>query len=471
MSHIPNAGSIARRFGRAMALFFALGLAAALLMRLELFQPSGWLMQSDTFDKLFSLHGVLMVYFVLLPAFPALIGLNALPGLVHRSDFLFPRLNLLAWRIYLAGGILVLLAFLLGGFDAGWSFAAPYSFSSAQSLIALAATGVACAALSNLLLAVNLIATAHARNSDAAWIEGPLTLVGLYSGALATLAAAPLLILAMVLLLAERLMGVMLFSGEQGGDPSVFNQLFWFAATPALYATILPAAGAMSDLFESSSGRSLILRRAVAISLPTVAIASYFLWGRHLMTSAGPLGAGSAALLSHLIALPLGFIVISWLLSAMRGGWKVQPETGLLRAFALLLTTGLLTGLPLASPSLNQHLHNSVFVVAHLHMILVGGVLTALLADVVHYWPQWTGRTPAIATLRAGAWTLFIGVLLTFLPLFRLGYLGLPRRHHLYPEEFVVLQVLAGAGATILVAALVIHAVALLTARRTEVTA
>lgn len=462
---------LARRFGWAIAGFFCIGLAAALLLRLELIRPAGWLMQSDTFDKLFSMHGVLMVYFVLLPAFPALLGLTTLPRLLGRTGFVMPRLNTLAWWCYAAGGALVLGAFTLGGLDTGWSFSAPYSFLTRQTPVTLAALGVIGAALANLLLAVNGVATAHARKTTEPWTAGPLSVTGLYAGSLATLVSAPLMVLAMTLLLLERLLGLQLFDAARGGDPSIFNQLFWVAATPALYAVVLPAAGAMSDLMESVSGRALRMRRAVAWSLPAVAVLSAFLWGRHLMAGAGPAEAGVAALLSHLVALPLGLVVMSWLISAARGGWTGEAAAGLLRGFVLLLAVGLLTGLPLASPALNRHLHGSVFVVAHLHVVLVGGVLTALLAVLVHHWPRWTGRIPRDTLLRAGAGTLVAGVILTFAPLFLLGYQGLPRRHHFYPDEFMLFQVLAAGGATILVTALALHAIALLTARRPAETA
>lgn len=457
---------LARRFGRAMAFFFFAGILAALLMRMELVQPAGWLMQSDTFDKLFSLHGMLMVYFVLLPAFPALLGLTSLPRLTGRTSFVMPRLNSLAWWSYGAGALLIAIAFLTGGVDTGWSFATPYALVSSPTPVVLAALGVTGSALAILLLAVNLMATTHARATREPWHQGSLTVTGLYAGALATLMAAPLLVVTMVLLIAERAFGLPLFDPAHGGDPSILKQLFWAAATPAVFAVILPACGAMSDLLESVSGARLPMRRLVAWCLPAVALLSYFLWGRHLMAGAGPAEAGVAALMSHLVAVPLGVVLLSWMVAAARGGWSAQPASALLRVFIVLLAIGLLTGLPLASPALNPHLHNSVFVVAHMHLIFVGGALTALLAIAVQHWPLWTGRVPSPGVLRAAAWVLLAGVLMTFLPLFRLGYHGLPRRHHMYPAEFNVLQVLATAGATVLVVALVLHAAALFTARR-----
>lgn len=444
--------SLARGFGIVISLFFVLGLAAALLMRIELMSPTGWLVSSDTFHKLFSLHGMMMVYFVLLPAFPAILGLALLPGLLGLRDFAFPRLNRLAAYAFGLGGALVLLAALRGGSDAGWAFAAPYSFLSTQPAIATAALGVLFAGLSYVLLAVNIIATVHVRPSHGErWTDLPMFAIGSYAGALAMVVAAPTLCMAMVLVLTNRLLPFHLYEVASGGNPTLFNQLFWFSATPALYAIILPAAGAICDLFAAHAQRPIAARRMVALSMLAMAVLSLFLWGRHLLTSEPSPGRTAAAvLLNHVAAAPFIVIVVSWLITVGRGARSFAGPYVLGLVVLVLLVAGGLTGLALASPALNPFLHNTVFVVAHFHVLLVGGALTAFLAAVHQGWPTLARRPTPEISARIAAVLILAGVALTFLPLFLMGAQGLPRRHHVYPVEFQALQVLAAAGTTIL---------------------
>lgn len=444
---------LARRFALVITLFFTLGLAAATLMRLEMLSPRGWLMSSDTYHKLFSLHGMTMVYFVLLPAFPAILGLATLPRLLGRKEFLFPRLNRSAAYLFTIGGTLALLAALTGGSDAGWSFAAPYCFVSSQGAITLAAFGVFLAGLAYALLALNIMASVHARaNYSDRWTELPLQVVGLYAGAFTTLVAAPALCLAMALVLLGRLTSFQLFDSALGGDPTFFNQLFWFFATPALYSIILPAAGSMSDLIPVYARRPLAARPWVARSLLAVAGLSLLLWGQHMLTSdASPARVALTVVLSHLVALPFVVMLASWVITSVRGARSTAPAYLFALVFVTLLIGGALTGLMLASPALNRHLHNTLFVVAHFHLLLVGGALAALLAALHHHWSDLMARPAPEGSARAAAALVCVGVLLTFLPLFALGTAGLPRRYHLYPDELQVWQVLSTAGAGILI--------------------
>lgn len=459
---------LARRFALCIAFFFAVGLALALLLRAELLSPDGWLFASDTFGKIFSLHGILMVYFVALPAFSIVLGLGLLPGRIGAPHFAFPRLNRAAWYLFAAGGLLVLGNGVLGGADTGWSFSAPYSMVATHRQVTGLALGVLLAGLAYLLIAVNVLTTFQAlRDLTRPWHELPLVAVGIFAGALSTLIAAPALCLAMFLVIVERALPLHLYDGLLGGNPAVFNQIFWFFATPALYGAALPAAGAVSDIIEHASGRPLPFRRHLAYALLLMACFSLFLWGRHLMSnSEAQVRTVVSALLNHLAALPFGLLLVSWIIALTRSRITPSPALAYARMFVFLLVVGGLTGLGLASPALQPYLHNTVFVIAHFHLVVAGALLSALLAALHAWGSPHTAAAQAQPAWPARAAVWLAGVLLTFGPLLVLGSLGLPRRHHLYPSEFQVLQVLATAGATVMVAGLLMAVRSVIRSRR-----
>ena len=432
--------------------FFFLGGTAALLMRLELLTPPSDLVKPDVYNRLFTLHGVIMVWFFLVPSIPTTLGNFLLPMMIGAKDVAFPKLNLMSFYLLLGGGCLAILALLLGGVDTGWTFYTPYSTAFSNTYVVLTISGIFVSGFSSITTGLNFIVTTHTlRCPGMTWFRLPLFVWSLYSTSLILVLATPVLAVALLLVAVERLTGVGIFNPANGGDPILFQHLFWFYSHPVVYVMILPGFGVVSELVTCFSHKRVFGYKFIAFASVAIALLGFLVWGHHMFVSGQSVYAGIVfSLLSFLIAVPSAIKVFNWTATMYKG--SVQLDTPMLYAlgFIGLFTLGGFTGLVLACAGVDMHVTDTYFVVAHFHYIMVGGMVLAYLGGLHFWWPKITGRLYNEWAGRFSAFTVFVGFNLTFFPQFIMGYLGMPRRYASYPPEFQWLHVLSTAGATIL---------------------
>lgn len=436
----------------AIIIFFTIASLAAALMRIELFTPQGDLVTSETYNKLFTIHGVLMVWFFLIPSIPTVLGNFVLPMMLGARDVAFPRLNLMSWYVFLCGGVLALWSLIHGGVDTGWTFYTPYSTTYANSHVISMAAGIFVAGFSSIMTGLNFIVTTHKmRAPGLTWFRLPLFAWSLYATSLIMVLATPVLAITLALMSVERFFGVGIFDPKLGGDPILFQHLFWFYSHPAVYIMILPGMGVVSELITCFSRRPIFGYAWIACSSMAIAILGFIVWGHHMFVSSQSIYAGMVfSILSFLVAIPSAIKVFNWTATMYKGSITFQTPMLYALGFIGLFTIGGLTGLFLASLAVDVHVTDTYFVVAHFHYIMVGGMVMAFMGG-LHYWfPKITGRLYPEFIGKMAAIVTFIGFNLTFFPQFLLGYLGMPRRYHAYPPEFQVFHVLSTAGASIL---------------------
>jgi cytochrome c oxidase subunit 1 len=436
----------------ALLAFFFVGGAAATLMRVELATPAADLVSDDTYNKLFTIHGIVMVWFFLIPSIPATMGNFLLPLMLGARDLAFPRLNLASWYVFMAGSLTTLYAVIAGGVDTGWTFYTPLSTMFSNSQVSLAAVGVFIVGFSTIMTGINFIVTTHKlRAPGQTWFRLPIFVWTLYATSLVMVLATPVLAASLLLIVADRVFGIGIFDPAQGGDPLLFQHLFWFYSHPAVYIMILPGMGVVSEILPCFSRRPLFGYRFVAYSAMGIALLGFLVWGHHMFVSGQSSFAGVVfSFLSFCIAVPSAIKVFNWTLTMRKG--SITFETPMLYAlgFLGLFVFGGLAGLFLAALAVDVHLTDTYFVIAHFHYIMVGGMVTAFMAGLHFWWPKMTGRMYSETWGRIAAATTFIGFNLTFFPQFILGFLGMPRRYHTYPDEFAVWNMLSSAGAVIL---------------------
>jgi cytochrome c oxidase subunit 1 len=435
-----------------ITLFFFIGGAAAVLFRLELLTPQSDLLQPETYNKLFTIHGLIMVFFFLIPSIPAVLGNFLVPIMIGARDLAFPRLNLASWYIFMTGGTFTLLAIILGGVDTGWTFYTPYSTTYANTYVILTATGVFITGFSSILTGLNFIVSIHTmRAPGLTWGRLPLFIWAQYATSLINVLGTPVLAIAIVLVALERLFRLAIFDPALGGDPVLFQHLFWFYSHPAVYIMILPGMGVVSEIITAFSRKRIFGYRFIAVSSLLIAVLGFLVWGHHMFVSSQSVYAGLIfSFLSMFVAIPSAIKVFNWMATLYQG--TIVYRTPLLYAlgFIGLFTIGGLTGIFLATLAVNVHVHDTYFIIAHFHYIMVGGAVMAYLGGLHYWWPKITGRLYPEGWARLSALIIFIGFNLTFFPQFLLGYLGMPRRYAAYPDEFQVLNVMSSAGASIL---------------------
>jgi cytochrome c oxidase subunit I len=443
---------IALLYLASLTLFFFLGGAFAVLIRLELLTPPGDLVQSETYNKLFTMHGIIMIFFFLLPSIPAVLGNFLVPMMLGARDLAFPRLNLLSWYIYIVGGLLTLIVVVAGGVDTGWTFYTPYSSTYANSHVLLTAVGVFITGFSSILTGLNFIITIHTmRAPGLTWFRLPLFIWAHYATSLIMVLGTPVLAITIVLVGLERAFRLGIFDPALGGDPVLFQHLFWFYSHPAVYIMILPGMGVISELVTCFARKRAFGYNFIAFSSLAIALLGFFVWGHHMFVSSQSVYAGMVfSLLSFLVAIPSAIKVFNWTATLYKGSISYQTPMLYALGFIGLFTIGGLTGLFLASLAIDVHVHDTYFIVAHFHYIMVGGMVMAYLGGLHFWWPKMTGRLYPEGWAKLAALIIFIGFNLTFYPQFLLGYLGMPRRYHFYPAEFQVLNVMSSAGASIL---------------------
>lgn len=435
-----------------ISVFFALGGVMAVLIRLELLTPQGDLVQSDTYNKLFTLHGIIMVFLFLIPSVPATLGNFLIPIMIGARDLAFPRLNLLSWYLYVIGALFTLYVVLNGGVDTGWTFYTPYSTAYSNTHVLATGVGVFILGFSSILTGLNFIVTIHKmRAPGLTWFRLPLFIWAHYATSIIMILGTPVLAITLLLVVAERLLHLGIFDPSLGGDPVLFQHLFWFYSHPAVYIMILPSMGVVSELVAAFSRKRIFGYRFVAFSSLGIALLGFLVWGHHMFVSGeSTYSAMIFSILSFLVAIPSAIKVFNWTATLHKA--SISYATPMLYAFGFigLFTIGGLTGLFLAALGLDIHVHDTYFIVAHFHYIMVGGVIMGYMGGLHYWWPKISGRMYPEGWARFAALVIFVGFNLTFFPQFILGYLGMPRRYHFYPEEFQVLNVMSSAGASIL---------------------
>jgi cytochrome c oxidase subunit I len=432
--------------------FFVIGGIFASLIRVELMTPEGDLLEADTYNKMFTMHGVAMIFFFLIPSVPAVLGNFVLPIMIGAKDVAFPKLNLLSWYCYMAGGGLATLAILLGGIDTGWTFYTPYSTTYANGYVALALTGVFINGFSSILTGVNFMTTVHKmRAPGMTWFRLPLFIWAQYATSLIMILGTPVVAITLLLVALERVLHIGIFDPALGGDPILFQHMFWFYSHPAVYIMIVPGFGVISEVIACFARKRIFGYSFVAFSSLAIAVLGFIVWGHHMFTTGQSIYAGMVfSFLTFLIAVPTAVKIFNWTATLYRG--SVSMDSPMLYAFGFmgLFLIGGLTGLFLSTMATDVHLHDTYFVVAHFHYVMVGGMVMAYLCGLHFWWPKMTGRMYSEVMAKSSAVLIFMGFNLTFFPQFVLGYLGMPRRYHVYPDEFQILHVASTAGATVL---------------------
>jgi len=435
-----------------ITVFFAIGGIAASMIRLELATPVGDFLQSETYNKTFTLHGVMMIFFFLIPSIPAVLGNFLVPLMIGARDLAFPRLNLFSWYLLIVGASFTVWAVLWGGVDTGWTFYVPYSSVYSNTLVMPAAMGIFITGFSSILTGLNFIVTIHRmRAPGLTWFRLPLFIWAIYATSLLQVLATPVVAVTILLVFMERFMGFAIFDPKNGGDPVLFQHLFWFYSHPAVYIMILPGMGVIPEIIACFSRKRPFGYEFIGFSSFAIAIYGTVVWGHHMFVAGQSAYAATVfSLLSYLVALPSAVKVFNWTATMHKG--QISFETPMLYAlgFIGLFTIGGLTGLFLGSPGLDVHMHDTYFVVAHFHYVMVGGMVMAYLGGIHFWWPKITGRMYPDGWARLSAILIFVGFNFTFFPQFILGYLGMPRRYHVYEEPFQVLNVMSSAGASVL---------------------
>ncbi|PYT00313.1 MAG: cytochrome c oxidase subunit I [Acidobacteria bacterium] len=431
--------------------FFAGGLYASAI-RLELLTPASDLLQTGTYNKVFTQHGVLMIFFFLIPSIPAVLGNFLLPIMIGAKDLALPRINLLSLYIYWVGGLLTIYALLQGGVDTGWTFYTPYSTTFSNTYVMAVGLGIFINGFSSILTGLNFIVTVHTmRAPGMTWFRLPLFVWAMYAVSLVMILGTPVIAITILLLALERLVGVGIFDPSIGGDPILFQHLFWFYSHPAVYIMILPGMGVISELISNFSRKKIFGYEFIAFSSIAIAVFGFLVWGHHMFVSGQSIYAGLVfSFLTMVVAVPSAIKMFNWTATLYKG--SVSFDTPMLYAlgFMGLFLIGGLTGLFLGSIGLTVHLTDTYFVVAHFHYVMVGGQVIAYLGGIHYWWPKMTGKMYSEFWGKISAMLVFIGFNLTFFPQFILGYQGMPRRYASYPEEFQVLNIFSTAGASVL---------------------
>ena len=436
----------------AVLLSFLLGGIFALLLRTELLTPGRTFVDANTYNQFFTLHGAIMVFLVIIPSIPAALGNFVLPIMLGAKDVAFPRLNLFSFYLWLLGAGCTLLSLAMGGFDTGWTFYTPYSTTTTAGGVIPVIVGVFILGFSSIFTGMNFIVTIHAlRPKGMTWFRMPLFLWALYSTAIIQVLATPVLAITLGLLVVERVLNVGIFNPSMGGDPVLYQHFFWFYSHPAVYIMIVPAMGIVSELIAVHSHRHIFGYRFIAFSSIAIAMFSFLVWGHHMFTS------GQSALMNTIfsaisfsVAIPSAVKVFNWLATLYKGSISLNTPMLYALSFLVLFTIGGLTGLHLATLSTDVHLHDTYFVVAHFHYVMMGSALIAMIGGLHHWWPKMTGRMYSEKLGMTACTIVFIGFNLTFFTQFMLGSHGMPRRYYDYQPEFQIYHVISTIGSYVM---------------------
>ncbi|MBN8215811.1 MAG: cytochrome c oxidase subunit I [Spirochaetes bacterium] len=430
---------------------FGLGGFFAMVIRIELLRPHGLMLTHTQYNQVFTLHGAVMVFLFIIPSIPATIGNFVLPLLLGAKDVAFPRLNLLSFYIYLLGAVLAIFSLFSGAVDTGWTFYTPYSTQTGTAVISMTLAAFVLG-FSSILTGINFIVTIHKlRAPGMGWFRIPLFAWATYATSIIQILATPVLAITLVLLILERTLGLGIFDPALGGDPVLFQHFFWFYSHPAVYIMILPAMGVMSEIITTHAQKDIFGYRFVAFSSIAIAVISFLVWGHHMYVSGQSLYANMIfSVLTLLVAIPSAIKVFNWV-ATLYGGhihWRVPFLYAM--GFIFLFLIGGFTGIILALLSLDVHLHDTYFIVAHFHYVMVGGTVMAFVGALHHWWPKMFGRMYSENWARVAFVLVFLGFNLTFFVQFILGSKGMPRRYHNYLDQFQPLHAFSTFGSWVL---------------------
>jgi len=434
----------------------------ALVLRTHLWVSDSGMLSDAMYNQMFTLHGAIMVFAFIIPSIPAALGNFVLPMMLGAKDVAFPRLNLASFYLWVCGTGFLLVALATSGLDTGWTFYTPYSIRT-QTSVVYATFGAFVLGFSSIFTGINFLVTVNTmRHPQMGWFRMPLFLWSLYATAIIQILATPVLGITLLLLIMEKLIGVGIFDPALGGDPVLFQHFFWFYSHPAVYVMILPAMGIISELIAVYSQKKIFGYTFIAFSSVAIALLGFLVWGHHLFTS----GQSHVVTLifsaiTFSVAIPSAVKVFNWLATLYKGSILLCTPMCYALSFIFLFGIGGLTGLFLGALSTDIHLHDTYFVVAHFHFVMVGGTLTAMLGGVFHWWPKMFGRMYNDLLGRVGCFLVFSGFNLTFFPQFVMGARGMPRRYASYDPEFVIFHQWSTVGAFVLGAGIVLSVVVL----------
>jgi len=433
------------------SIFFTMGAFAVSLVRLNLLSPTGAILELDQYNKAFTAHGTIMIFLFLIPVIPGVLGNFIVPMMIGAKDMAFPKLNLLSWYVWMAGAMFFLWQLAVGGPDTGWTFYPPYSSKYSHTNLTYAGLGIFITGFSSILTALNIIVTVHKmRCPGMTWGRLPLFVWAMYATSIIQILATPVLAVTVTLLAVEKTLGVGIFDPSLGGDPLLFQHMFWFYSHPAVYIMILPGMGVISEVITCFSRKNIFGYKAVAWSSVGIAVVGFLVWGHHMFLAGQGLYLSLVfSLITMLVAVPSAIKVFNWTATIYKGSISFEAPMIYALGFLFLFTIGGLTGLHLATAGTDIHLHDTYFVIAHFHFTMVGGMLMAWLAGLHYWWPKMTGRMYSDFWSRLAAVLAISGFFLTFIPQFIAGYNGMPRRYPNYNESYQLWNIMSTAGASI----------------------
>jgi len=454
----------------AVLFWFALAVLLGGLIRLELMFPGETFMGAQVYNSLFTLHGVIMVFLFIIPALPAVFGNFFLPIQIGTDDVFFPRLNLLSWYLYMAGGIIAVISLFSDGFpDTGWTFYVPFSIST-HTNVSTAVFAAFVLGMASMLTGLNFITTIHRmRKKEMGWMQIPLFTWSIYATSWVQLLATPVVSITLILVMIERYVGVGLFDPEKGGDPILYQHLFWMYSHPAVYIMILPGMGVISEIIPVFSRKSIFGYKAIVVSSMSIAVAGSLVWAHHMYTS----GMSDTAvfvfsLLTFVVAIPSAIKVFSWVATLYKGSIQMAPPLFLSLCFIYLFSVGGLTGLLLGAAGTDIYVHDTHFVVAHFHFTMFGGAGFAFFAALHYWWPKMFGRMYDFKKAYIGAILLTGGFMFHYVPMFILGLQGMPRRYFDYLPQFAKGNFFAGFGAGFMIVGIFLMLINLLVSLRKQ---
>ena len=443
----------------ALISFFAVGVTFGFLIRLELLTPGKTIVDPQTYNEFFTLHGVIMIFLFVIPGLPAVFGNFFLPIMLGAKDVAFPRLNLLTWYLYVTGGIMIIVSIIIPGgpADTGWTFYIPYSVRTGTNVI-LTGTAAFILGMSSILTGLNFITTIHRlRAPGMGWFKMPLFAWSLYATAWIQVLATPIIGITLLLIVIERLFGVGLFDPALGGDPILYQHLFWIYSHPAVYIMIVPAMGVVSEIIPTFARRTIFGYKFIAFSSIGIAVFGSLVWAHHMFAvGMSDYGQFIFSLLTFLVAIPSAIKVFNWTATLYKGSISLDPPMLFALAFIFLFSIGGFTGLIQGALSTDIHLTDTSFIVAHFHYVMFGGTGMGIFAA-LHYWlPKMFGRMYNQKVAKVAFWIIFVGFNTLYFPMFVMGWLGMPRRYYDYLPEYTIYHQISTVGSWIIITGMII---------------
>jgi cytochrome c oxidase subunit 1 len=442
-----------------MLSFFLVGMTIGVLMRLEQLTMGPTIMQPQMYNAMFTLHGVIMIFLFVIPGLPASFGNFFLPILIGAKDVAFPRLNLLSWYFFIIGAVLAVTSLFTGGGppDTGWTFYAPYSIRTGTN-VSLAVFAAFVLGFSSILTGLNFVTTIHRlRAPGMTWHRMPLFAWSLYATGWVQILATPIIAITLMLVLLERVFGIGVFDPAKGGDPVLYQHLFWIYSHPAVYIMILPAMGAITEIIPTFAHRTIFGYRFIAYSSVAIAALGSLVWAHHMFTSGiSDMASLVFSLLTFLVAIPSAIKVFNWVSTLYKGSIDLQPPMLYALSFIFLFCIGGLTGVMQGALAVNVHVHDTYFIVGHFHYVMFGGTGFGFFAALLYWFPKMFGKmyNRRVATV---AWfPLFIGFNVLYFTMLVLGWEGMPRRYYDHLPQYHTLHVVATVGSWFLVSGILI---------------